>query len=82
MFIPFLLALYSSPLLDAPSCGKLHLHTHTSQRSVPKLAPSLRHLQETLRRQEGGGEEEAAPHQEASERLHALHEGDEGQGGG
>uniref|UniRef100_A0A493T7W0 HMG box domain-containing protein n=1 Tax=Anas platyrhynchos platyrhynchos TaxID=8840 RepID=A0A493T7W0_ANAPP len=30
--------------------------------------------------EEGGGEE--APHQEAAQRLHVVHEGDEGQGGG
>lgn len=43
---------------------------------------SLPRFQETVRCEERGGEKEAGPHKEASERLHALHEGDEGQGSG
>lgn len=38
--------------------------------------------QETVRFQEGTGEKERGAHKEASERLHALHEGNAGQGGG
>lgn len=38
--------------------------------------------QETVRLQEGTGEKERGPHKETPERLHAVHEGNAGQGGG
>lgn len=38
--------------------------------------------QETVRLQEGTGEKERGPHKETPERLHALYEGNAGQGGG
>lgn len=44
--------------------------------------PPSRPPQETVRLQEGTGEKERGAHKEASERLHALHEGNAGQGGG
>lgn len=40
------------------------------------------HLQETSGCEKGGGKEEAATHKETSERVHALHEGNESQSGG
>ncbi|XP_041280605.1 transcription factor 7-like 1 isoform X5 [Onychostruthus taczanowskii] len=57
-----------------------HRLAHRQAGALPAQLQPCRQLEIPRGSEEGGGEE--APHQEASECLHAVHEGDEGQGGG
>lgn len=52
----------------------------SSRHAYANISPS--HSQETSGCEKGGGKEEAAAHKETSERVHALHEGNESQSGG
>lgn len=62
-----------SSLFDFLLINQVGMHTLTS--------PPF-HSQETSGCEKGGGKEEAATHKETSERVHALHEGNESQSGG